>query len=146
MGFLDKYLPASTWQLELFLALFSTVLLFLLLTHRIPPLSHINLIPTLTIPISCLLFIDSYLTLSQLETRYNNGESGSSSLVGESGGWTLNARRFREQRDCYLAFFNIVIGVTIRYVNDLNTQLSRLQGDYYRVRTALDNHESRKAQ
>ena len=107
-----RYLPASTWQLELFLALFSTLLLFLLLTHRVPPLSHINLFPSLTVPLSTLLLLDSYLTLSTLEQRYSSGESGSTVLSNDDGsaaaaggGWTLNARRFREQRDVYLALF-----------------------------------------
>lgn len=138
-----RYLPASTWQLELFLALFSTLLLFLLLTHRVPPLSQINLIPTLTIPLSTILLLDSYLTLSTLEQRYSGGEAGSAQLDGS--GWTLNARRFREQRDVYLALFTIVVGVTIRYVNALNGELSRAQSESYRLRVALDRHEGKRS-
>ena len=133
-----RYLPASTWQLELFLALFSTLLLFLLLTHRVPPLSQISLIPAFTIPTSSLLLLDSYLTLSSLESRYSGGEAGSTL---SADGWTLNARRFREQRDCYLALFTIVVGVTLRYVNSLNQELSRAQGEAYRLKVALDKHK-----
>ena len=137
-----SYLPASTWQLELFLALFSTVLLFLLLTHRVPPVSQINLVPTFTVPLSVILLLDSYLTLSTLEQRYSGGESGST--VVDGSGWTLNARRFREQRDVYLALFTIVVGVTIRYVNALNQELSRAQSESYRLRVALDRHEPKR--
>ena len=121
------------------------MLLFLLLTHRIPPLSHINLIPTATIPLSTLLLLDSYLTLSTLEQQYANGTSGSTQLDGSGSGWTLNTRRFREQRDVYLALFTIVVGVSIRYVNELNQQLSRAQSENWRLRVALDRHESNKA-
>ena len=135
-----RYLPASTWQLELFLALFSTVLLFLLLTHRIPPLSQISLFPTLTLPISTLLLLDSYLTLATLEQRYSGGESGQAVV---DGGWTLNARRFREQRDVYLALFTIVVGVAIRYVNVLNQELSRAQSEVYRLKVALDKEKTK---
>ena len=142
MCVLSSYLPASTWQLELFLALFSTVLLFLLLTHRIPPVSQISFFPAVTVPISVVLLLDSWLTLSGLEQRYSGGESGSA--VVDGSGWTLNARRFREQRDVYLALFTIVVGVAIRYVNELNQQLSRAQSESWRLRVALDRHESNK--
>ena len=140
---LHRYLPAATWQLELFLALFSTLVLLLLLTHRIPPLTQLHLLPHLTLPISALLLVDSYLELASLERRYAAGEPGSTILLnsagsGGSSGWTLNARRFREQRDCYLAFFTIVLGVVIRYVMRLNEELTKAQSDYYRGRTALD--------
>ena len=137
-----SYLPAATWQLELFLALFSTALLLSQLLHLLPPISQTHYIPYFTIPLSTLLLLDSYLTLTQLETLYASRTTPGSALLD---GYTLNARRFREQRDCYLALYTLVIGVVLLLIDRQLNELHALKTQKYRMQTKLDRLEERKA-
>jgi hypothetical protein len=139
MGFLDLYLPASVWQFELFLALFTTVLLLLQLFHALPPVSQIHYIPYVTIPLSTLLLLDSYLTLSHLESLYASSPSGR----GVIDGYTLNERRFREQRDCYLSMFTLVVSVVLRLTEGIVGDVHKLRGRNYQLQTRLDKAESK---
>ena len=135
-----SYLPAFTWQLELFLALFSTLLLVLQLTHRLPPISQIHIIPYVTVPFSAVLLLDSYLALSHLESLYAAGKPSSSLIEGIP----LQARRMREQRDCYLAFYTLVIGIVLWKTERMAREAARWQTQYYTVRQQLDEQQDKQ--
>ena len=141
-----RYLPSATWQLELFLALFTSALLFLQLLRPSSRLSGVHFIPHLTVPLSLVLLLDSYLTLAALESQYHSASRSTSASASSShsvliDGYSLSARRFREQRDCYLALYTVVVSAALRLTEGLTAEVRRLKGDNYRLQTRLDRLE-----
>jgi hypothetical protein len=110
------------------------------LTHRLPPITQIHVIPYITVPFSALLLLDSYFALSHLESLYAAGKP-SSTLID---GITLQARRMREQRDCYLAFYTVVIGLVLWKTERMAREAARWQTQYYTVRQQLDEVQDKQ--
>lgn len=59
-------------------------------------------------------------------------------------GIPINQRRFREQRDVYLAFFTIVIDIAIYFVNRLQTRIDDLGFKLLKAQKKSDDAQLRR--
>jgi hypothetical protein len=66
--------------------------------------SHARSVVLATLPLSLPLLLDAYIDLNRWETLYETTEG---SVLVE--GIALNSRRFRAQRNFYIAFFTLVL-------------------------------------
>jgi len=140
MGLLDPFLPALTWQLELYLALLSTFLLVVQLSQSRHPIPFLKFLPYVTIPVSSILLISSYISLSHLEQLYTTGTASSTMIDGIS----LQARRMKEQRDVYLAMWSVVVGAVLLRTSGLMADLGKWKAEYWKLRRRLDEFEGKK--
>lgn len=124
------------------MSIFSTVLLLVQLSdaYHLTAFRHVTSFLALSSIISVVLLIDSYLTLSSLEHRYHNANDSGSTLID---GLSLNTRRFREQRDVYLAFFTLIVNIALYQANQLQMKLERVMSEHYRLRVRADRLEAK---
>src|SRR5258708_7309315 len=99
-----SYLPSDTWTLLVILSLINSTLLLLLLTnnHRSLPIGGINSYNIVSIILSTITTIETYITMTEYERSYYN-------KVGTSDATS----RFRSQRNYYLSFFTLLLSVIL---------------------------------